>query len=91
MAGFSEVVRQFRRMCKDGCAECPLMKEQDDCWDYAKKHPAVFERRVMDWAEAHPWTKYPTWAEWLRDMNIHGMDTIPADIAEKLGIKPKGV
>lgn len=65
-----------------------------------------FECVVMGWAAAHPEPKYPTWRDWLETqyhqtrnavdcghesfiswMNDH---CIPADIAEKLGIEPKG-
>lgn len=103
MATFSEVVRQFRRRCKEGCANCPLTKQQDNCWEYAAKNPAVFEEWVMDWAKAHPEPVYPTWIEWLREMKIVGSGfsvvplsindsiyaQIPEDIAKKLGLKPK--
>lgn len=104
MAEFSEVVRQFRRICKDGCVKCPMLKEHGDCWERAREEPEEFERRVMEWAEEHPEPVYPTWIEWLRDMKIieSGIGVvpmcvndsiyaqIPEDIAKNLGIKPKG-
>lgn len=58
-----------------------------------------FEAAVMAWAAEHPEPVYPTWVEWFKQQNIwrkNAGDTamnlyqpIPADIAEKLGIKPK--
>ena len=95
MAEFSEVMKHFKRGCmreyglEGGCPFFPTCNI-GQCRKIAFEHPDEFERRVMEWAAKHPEPKYPTWAEWLRDMNIHGMDTIRADIAKKLGIKPKG-
>ena len=44
----------------------------------------------MEWAEAHPEPEYPTWVEWFNSMGgVDCGEPIPADIAEKLGIKPK--
>ena len=64
-----------------------------------------FEKRVMSWAAEHPSPVYPTWVEYLVGigvipheirletvdalMDTHLLKPIPADIAEKLGIKPK--
>ena len=122
MSEFTDVMRQAKRMCEsfsDGhCSECPIgdadalecgitVTSGMDCKEV--------ERRVMQWAQEHPETVYPTWAEWqdstFQDAEIditpctfgsrdrfkcdektcHECieDPIPADIAEKLGIKPK--
>lgn len=106
MAEFSEIVRQFRRMCKDGCAKCLLKNKQYNsynCREYAYENPAMFEQIVMEWAKENPEPVYPTWIEWLREMKIieSGVSLvpmsvndsiyaqIPADIAKKLGLKPK--
>ena len=56
----------------------------------------------MQWAAEHPDPVYPTWGEWLVKMGVaeigSGMlgiqpaiaeQPIPADIAGKLGVKPK--
>ena len=58
-----------------------------------------FEAAVMAWAAEHP-VVYPTWVEWFRQIGVvpfeqkcfHTwlLDQIPADIAEKLGLQPKG-
>lgn len=57
------------------------------------------ENVIMAWAAEHPEPRYPMWAEWLMaKYNLHETiddlgdvlsAPIPADIAEKLGIKPK--
>lgn len=86
------------------CAMYPA-SNTGQCRKIAFERPAEFERRVMEWAEKHPEPVYPTWVEWMRHtkllvMDHHGPFTeevlgskayqdIPADIAEKLGIKPK--
>jgi hypothetical protein len=58
------------------------------------------ELRIMAWAAEHPEPVYPTWGEWLNTYgvvsdnffsNAKMLDPIPADIAEKLGVKPKEV
>ena len=100
MAEFQEVMRQAKRMCERfgrdcaGCGiaggHCPLgpIPENWDVSDFEN-----IERIVMDWAAANPEPKYPTWTEWLRTFSADGVDLyapIPADIAEKLGIKPIG-
>ena len=61
------------------------------------------EEAVMKWAAEHPEPVYPTWGEWfLRTCQVPvtsdgknnwdavHMSHIPADIAQKLGIEPKG-
>ena len=104
MAEFQEVMRQWRRMCADGsigyaCAECKMYSSIDEsiCRGIPSEDDAKnIERFVMSWAAEHPEPVYPTWYEYLCDMyqadwnltiaNNH----IPADIAQKLGIEPKG-
>lgn len=58
---------------------------------------------IMSWAAEHPEPVYPTWYAWLKDMGLTFHDAesswigfterihhpIPADIAQKLGLKPK--
>ena len=64
-----------------------------------------FQNVVMTWAEAHKEPVYPTWLEYIMDTQHDcvkayndGNDAlwkwmwttpIPADMAEKLGVKPK--
>ena len=67
MAEFSEVMRQFDRMCKanSGCFNCPL-HEPDGVSDRCSigvfvNDSECIEREVMQWAAEHP-VVYPTWA-----------------------------
>ena len=92
MAEFSEVMKQYKRMCHlgNGCEECVLHDMNvRPCLTRAKKYPAEFERRVMEWAARHPKPVYPRWSEWLDAMGYDLFFHIPADIAEKLGVRPK--
>ena len=101
---FVEVFKQAQRMCnyylEHGCRECPLSECTDDVcvirpWE--SREPEGVERRVMAWAKEHPEPRYPTWKEWLEEQCVisdvgwfkKGYKPIPADIAEKLGLKPK--
>lgn len=60
------------------------------------------EYAVWKWAKEHPEPQYPTWSEFLATMMIDGLPMndhecvrwlgehhVPADIAEKLGLKPE--
>lgn len=105
MAEYSEVIKQFKRMCKSisgKCArgECPMGCENiGQCRKIAFEQPSRFKCTVMTWAANHPEPVYPTWVEWLRQMGVvpseqkcfHNwlFDHIPADIAEKLGLQPE--
>lgn len=106
VAEFSEVIKQFKRMCKSvtlaKCTrgECPMGCENiGQCRKVAFERPSDFEQRVMSWAAEHPEPVYPTWVEWLREIGIVPSEqkcfhdwllaSIPADIAQKLGIEPK--
>ena len=105
MAEFSDVIKQFKRMCKSispaKCTrgECPMGCENiGQCRKVAFERPSDFEQRVMSWAAEHTETIYPTWFEWFKtvisdeEMLQRGLCwdmQIPADIAKKLGIEPK--
>lgn len=117
MAEFSEVMRQWQRLCETRsrqygdddsktCDECPLTKAGITCggifetptdtdWD-------ACENAIMTWAAAHTEPVYPTWWSWLINEGVIEKGStytgafdqlktksIPADIAEKLGIEPK--
>ena len=103
MAEFSEVIKQFKRMCKSISAakctrgECSMGREFgceniSQCRKIAFEAYDEFELRVMKWAAEHP-VIYPTWDQWLATQGVRSYDDldnhIPADIAEKLGIEPK--
>lgn len=106
MANFQEVGQQWARMCKafrllpNGCSGCPLVDEH--CY-HESPFALDFDRIeyvVMQWAKENPESVYPTWVEWFRQMKIipheqkcfHTwlLEPIPADIAQKLCIEPKG-
>lgn len=68
--------------------------------DLSQEAVAQVEDIVMTWAAEHPEPMYPTWGEWLMEIGIlkgnkaTGFSInydvhIPADIVEKLGLKPK--
>ena len=100
MAEFKNVIKQQKRMCEvmKDCYDCPLRNMDFDCRfaemidaDYDEAEVEAIERIVMDWAAKNPESRCPTWAEWLRMLGVVRLsDIIPADIAEKLGIKPVG-
>ncbi len=65
----------------------------------------LLEEKVDAWAAENPEPLYPTWLDYLHTVGLvtktenctpYGFDftkvmkPIPADIAEKLGLKPKG-
>ena len=98
MAEFSEVVKQYIRMCRlSTCEKCVL--HGPPCWVRAKENPEEFELCIMEWAKKHSEPVYPTWYDWLKEQGIlyhpdpstindKGFKPIPAEIAKKLGIEP---
>lgn len=128
MAEYQRVIQEAARICRehDECDNCPLREmvySADICCPIkimCELDTAKVDAAVMDWAEAHPEPKYPSWNEAWRQLfpNAHnekapcpcfflaterveqfcyGNDCIdckelpiPAEIAEKLGIKPIG-
>ena len=103
MAEYGEVIKEFKRMCwfysRDKMHEsCPLSASYPNCnigqcRKIAFEHPAEFGRKVMQWANEHPLPKYPSWEEYLCSIGFCSYnslsESIPADIAQKLGIEPK--
>lgn len=80
--------------------ECPMDGMNiSQCRKIAFEWPDSVEDTVMSWAEEHPEPVYPTWFEWLMEIGVVSperkyyhdwlLKPIPADIAEKLGVKPK--
>lgn len=105
MAEFQEVMKQWRRMCKMfSCSKCPLDEIcSSDPQSRTDTEKAMIEEMVMHWAKENPELVYPTWLEFVlcqlaskKPLSDHDlvvwMDNthIPADIAQKLGIEPKG-
>lgn len=103
MAEFQEVMRQWARMCgaNNYCSACRMQKENlpytlcSEGGIRSVENLADAELVIMAWAAEHPEPVYPTWAEYLmhtyQDVSYARIlgETIPADIAEKLGIEPK--
>ena len=123
MTNFSQIMRDWRRMCNkmdegyevEACLHCPLTLADvtksgcdaiytdwaaDVDWD---KIASVVEA----WAKENPEPIYPTWEMYLAERMTADMQdgkthnpqsveeymrqtSIPADIAEKLGLEPKG-
>lgn len=58
MAEFQNVVRELQRMCKNGCADCPIRSAKEGiepfCSKWMKKYSAETERIIMQWAREHP-------------------------------------
>ena len=97
MAEFQKVMREWvraRKAINENELSCyPLEMFTDD-------HIANIEKEVMAWAAEHPEPKYQSWGEWLSEIGVFqcedgkwrfakANDSIPADIAEKLGMRPK--
>lgn len=115
MAEYSEVIKQFKRMCWYYSSDkrqknCPICTSYPNCnigqcRKIAFEQPECFNDVVMAWAAEHPEPVYPTWYEWLTSIGAVTrkvkpdvastlietglLDPIPADMAEKLGVKPK--
>ena len=77
MAEFSEVIKQFKRMCKSitlmKCTrgECPMGCENiGQCRKVAFERPAKFEEQVMSWAAEHPEPVYPSIAKYIEQFGI---------------------
>ena len=104
MAEFQEVMKQWVRrcdMCPDYDQPCKMNGlicnkiikfPSDTNWQ-------IIEDEIMQWAAEHPEPVYPTWEEYLRNVGVIPTNqdivqiflkaSIPDDIAEKLGLKPK--
>lgn len=91
---------EIDEMCCDNCPIMALDYDKHGCdaifsdWANNAKWEEV-EQTVTEWAKKNPEPVYPTWAEYLmhiyQDVSYSRIlgETIPADIAEKLGVAPK--
>lgn len=80
MAEFSDIMRQWERMCKSyaDCIDCPMcpvgfvqaQKPRTGCIEFAVHSPQVFACTVEQWAKEHPEPKPVTWADWLTEMGV---------------------
>ena len=110
MSEFVTVMSQFMRLCDSykHCDDCPVNQAGFNCdcdhQGYSKTGAEELEHIIMSWAAEHPEPVYPSWLEYIMDVQHDcvaayngGNDTlwkwmwttpIPSDIAEKLGVKP---
>ena len=78
MAEFQEVMREHRRLCKNGndCASCNLSSQNNtygmSCTLFLSLHSDLAEAFIMSWADEHPEPKYPTWKEWFSSNKFPG-------------------
>ena len=101
---FQEVMQQKKRMCNSVlCCKCDIYRlcgeDLSKCQQFINNNPKKAEEVIMSWAAKNPEPVYPTWEEYLRNVGVIPTDQdiiqtflkthIPADIAQKLGIKPK--
>ena len=93
--------RDVCKTCPMGNGGCSAVYEDDGSMNYAH-----VEKVVTKWSAEHPEPVYPTWRDWLEtqyhqtrkavDCGHESLNSwmnntpIPADIAQKLGIEPKG-
>ena len=70
MAEFTEIMRQWKRMCKAHlrCDNCPLVNLE--CYNHPPARwtyhsDKVVESIIRAWAAEHPEPIYPTWEEFL--------------------------
>lgn len=92
MAEYTEVIKQFKRMCKSvtlmKCTrgECPIAMGCENigqCRKAAFERPLDFEKRVMDWAAEHPEPVYPTWEEWLQSIGVMESSTRLKELCQR--------
>ena len=101
MAEFQEVIKHWHRMCTafDGdCDKCQIEGSPCQYIAFLPDDLKYIEEPIMAWAAEHQEPVYPTWYRWLTmmgavtssdDLWMDLQQTIPADIAEKLGVEPK--
>lgn len=87
MAEFSEVIKQFKRMCryynyKATQHDCPLYCKGHGC-NISRCHQLAFEDKqfqnvVMSWAAEHPESVYPTWWKYMCMIGV-----IPEELGDK--------
>ena len=92
MAKFSEVMRQWRRMCDAmettagegyGCDICPVNNATDTmgCGAIFDMPPETnwegMAEKIMRWAADHQEPVYPSWFEWLESVGVAG--SLPED------------
>ena len=79
--GFSDVMKQWHRMCKSNkeCDTCEIWKKAlrwacSGHTEYSDETIRAVETIVTEWAAEHPEIVYPTWEKWLIDMGVLDAD-----------------
>lgn len=58
MAEFVTVMKEFARMCRGKCSDCPLSQKNNGinqiCSAVLKRFPEEAENIIMEWAAEHP-------------------------------------
>lgn len=81
------------------CVDCPIKTCISPAHNRWEMDFYDLEGEIKKWKAEHPVPVYPTWYRWLTmmgavtssdDLWMDLQQPIPADIAEKLGIEPKG-
>ena len=77
MAEFSEIMRQWSRLCGRHndmmyCEGCPLdaSKTCGIVSELRMEDIKDAEKTIMAWAAEHPEPVYPTWKEWLEEQRV---------------------
>ena len=74
-----DFLKSWKRMCKamtemNGCEDCQIVRNTHSarCGDMPCEMNDVesIVREVEKWAAEHPEPAYPTWEEWLREMDV---------------------
>ena len=102
MKEFKRMCQRDTRDTQDCPMFCGPSCNIGHCRWIAFERPDEFERVVMDWAKRHPEPVYPTWKEYFAKLYGGGLfgeplvaigklceESIPADIARRLGVEPK--
>lgn len=84
MSEFTEVMRNWRRMCKayttddESCCDgCPVVDfHEHGCGAIFEMEDSTdwqkYADTIREWAAEHPEPVYPTWIEWLVDIGVIG-------------------
>lgn len=81
MSDFVQMMKDWRRMCKDrNCGSCNLKDSCNIDPEYRTDTDIrKIDTKVKIWAAEHPEPVYPTWIEWLMKCGVL-MPTMDTDI-----------
>lgn len=77
MAEFAEVMKQWRRMCKklngectQFCSICSSTIRCGNIINITDEQIDGAEAEILKWAKENPEPIYPTWVEWLTEIDV---------------------